>query len=156
MKLSRILGLTLLTLSVVTGVGQADNNLITNGGFETGDFTGWMLTGIDLSHDQVRAQDPHSGTFAAFLGSVGGDSFLSQLFATNPGDSYTLDYFLKSPGGTPNDFAVEIDGVVIPGSTFTNAGAFDYNRVHIHIHSYESVHALEVRCPPRPRLLAAG
>ena len=125
MRIARILGLALLTLSVVSGVGQAAN-LITNGGFETGDFTGWSLAGTDLGHNFVNDVDPHSGTFSAWLGSVGGDAFLSQMFATNPGDSYTLDYFLKSPGGTPNDFAVEIDGVVIPGSTFTDAGAFDY------------------------------
>src|SRR5262249_5454325 len=79
------------------------SNLIVNGGFETGNFSGWTQSG-DLSYTGVDGSLPHSGSFAAYMGPTGSDGFLAQSFATTPGANYTLDYWLESDGGSPNDF----------------------------------------------------
>ena len=58
----------------------AAGNLVTNPGFEKGDFTGWTLAG-NAPHNTVvemagfDSWNPHSGTFFAALGAAGSDNF---------------------------------------------------------------------------------
>jgi hypothetical protein len=76
-----------------------------NGGFEAGNFSGWSRSGnqgftsVTSSPSFVR-----SGTFAAFLGPIGSDGFLSQTLETIPGKPYIVSFSLRSDGGLPNDF----------------------------------------------------
>lgn len=106
--------------SVCDGVG---GNLVTNCGFETGDFTGWTQSGV-LANTGVTNFNPHSGNEAAFLGALGSDGFLSQNVGTN-GTLYHVSFFLFSDGGTPNNFTVSWNGVDI-GPDLVNAGSFPY------------------------------
>src|SRR5271154_972373 len=57
------------------------NNLVTNCGFETGDFTGWSLSGNDVPSelnnlygvegvDPLDGIAPHSGNFQVFIGDL--------------------------------------------------------------------------------------
>jgi hypothetical protein len=91
-------------------------NLISNGGFETGDFTGWTTNITDTVHTGVDGS-PHSGASAAAFGSVnvGTLDTISQTFATTPGDSYTVSYWLMnndlSQSGT--EFKVTWDSTVL-------------------------------------------
>ena len=63
---------SILALVSLLGLGitqSARANLITNGGFETGDFSGWTVFGTD--NDVVGAEPftlPHSGKFQALFG----------------------------------------------------------------------------------------
>ena len=101
-------------------------NLLSNSGFETGNFTGWTQSG-DLSYTGVNTNLPHTGLYSAELGpNSGSDGFLAQSFASTPGSNYTLDYWLQNDGGTPNSFHAMIDGVDVPGSVLTAAPAFGY------------------------------
>lgn len=43
---------------------------ITNGGFETGDFTGWTLGG-NTGYTGVTGSYAHSGNFGAYFGAGG-------------------------------------------------------------------------------------
>jgi hypothetical protein len=98
-------------------------NLITNPGFETGNFNGWIQFG-NVGFTGVDAGLPHSGIFAASLGPVGSLGFLSQTLATTPGQRYDLSFFLESDGATPNQFQVFWNGSLIFDAL--NLTAFDY------------------------------
>ncbi len=70
-------------------------NIVTNGGFETGDFTGWTQGG-NTSFTGVDNFSAHSGNFGAFMGPAGkgGPGSLSQNLATTVGASYELSFFM--------------------------------------------------------------
>jgi hypothetical protein len=94
---------------------SAGQPLVANGGFETGDFTGWTETGGTSFMAVTRtASYVHSGTYGAELGPFRALSYLSQNLATTPGSSYLLSCWLANPkSGTPNQFLVQWNGTPI-------------------------------------------
>ncbi len=80
----------------------AGGNLIANGGFEGG-LTGWSLTG-DLSYSGLRTNIAHTGSNSVAFGTTGGTSRLAQTFATVPGESYQLEFWLRTLGGPQSNF----------------------------------------------------
>jgi hypothetical protein len=74
------------------------NNLVQNGGFETGDFTGWNASG-SLKDLMVsgNAFYVHSGQFGAQLGPYEYTS-LYQNIPTSPGGQYLLSLWLHPDG----------------------------------------------------------
>jgi len=102
--------------------------LVGNGGFESGDFTGWDFQGssnnnfvdsIDTSQYQGGSTIPgvddsrfvHSEIYGAFLGQSGSLAYLSQTLPTLAGDRYLLSFWLVNPApGTPNEFQATWDG----------------------------------------------
>src|SRR5580704_14001113 len=111
-KLVRI-SLAVALLALGTSVLAHAGNLVTNGSFETGDFTGWTVTGdttfvgvCDVS-TCPSGFAPQDGNFAAYFGPVGDTATISQTIATTPGEEYSLSFYLANPvGGTPNYFNV--------------------------------------------------
>jgi hypothetical protein len=125
-KLVRIaLTLTVLVFGTV-GFAHAGSNLVTNGSFETGDFTGWTLSGDTTFTGVCDATTcpggftPEDGNYAAYFGPVGDTATISQSIATTPGDEYSLSFYLANPvGGTPNYFSVTFGN---SSFSFTNFG----------------------------------
>jgi hypothetical protein len=106
-------------------------NLVLNGGFETGDFTAWTLSGSDTKDDFVAGGAdgllPHSGRYLTQLGSTNALGYLSQSLTTIAGAHYLLSLWLDSPDGqTPNAFQVRwnettlFDEMNIPAIGWTN------------------------------------
>lgn len=80
----------LLRAMALAAVPAMAGNIVTNPGFETGDFTGWTVT----SGAAVSTFGPHSGTYdAKFYASVC-CGMISQTLATTAGQSYTFSFWL--------------------------------------------------------------
>jgi hypothetical protein len=89
--------------------------LVTNGGFETGDFSGWTQVG-NFGDCLVKTDTNYlsSGFYGAQMGPVGALSYLSQSITTIPGQTYLLScWFDNQTGKTPNEFQVSWAGTTL-------------------------------------------
>lgn len=105
-RISRAIGGCLVACALLAGTA-ARADAVANGGFETGDFTGWTQHG-DTSFNGVDTLAPHSGQFAGFFGPVGATGGISQLLATTPGAFYDIEFWLKNEA--------DVQGAVVPNS----------------------------------------
>jgi hypothetical protein len=118
---SLLLSVLLATFSMAL---TAKANLIFNGGFETGDFTGWSHTG-NPGATGVSMSYANTDTYGAQLGPVGSDGYLSQTFATVVGDTYAVEFWLSNDGGNPNDFSASFGATTL--LSLTDAPGFGFS-----------------------------
>jgi hypothetical protein len=93
-------------------------NIVVNGGFETGDFTGWTGTG-DNSFSGVQCPGPSSAVFqgncSAFFGPVGTLGGITQTLNTVAGTAYQITFAFLPDGGQTSSFSA-----VFGGNTLVN------------------------------------
>jgi hypothetical protein len=116
MRCARLFGVVGLLL-LLSGKAEALPELVVNGGFETGDFTGWTLVG-DSTYLGVVDYNALSGEYVAELGPMGAASHLTQPVPTTAGAAYVVELFIANLGTAPDDiidnhFSVTFGGTLL-------------------------------------------
>jgi hypothetical protein len=104
-------------------------NLLTNCGFETGNFSGWTQGG-NTGSTVVKsgAFFAHTGNFGAEAGPVGSDGTLSQVLPTVAGTDYQVTVWLANvTNAHTTDFSATFDGVT--GISLVNPAFFPYTEL---------------------------
>lgn len=111
-----------ILFAALASTSNAD--LVTNGGFETGDFSSWSTFG-NLGYTEVNVTAAHSGQFGAMFGAIGSEGGIRQTLTADQNDTIHLSFWLQVDNGAPNSFYVSLDGQQLlsftdaPGATFT-------------------------------------
>jgi hypothetical protein len=148
-----IIVLTVLLAASVPFAHGAD--IVTNPGFETGDLSGWTLSGADSSPQDngiyygVDATDAYSGAFGAYFGPIGGVLTLQQTLSTSPGSGYSLTFWLSQSVNTPpgyvNSFSVVFAGTTLYSQTNLPASSFSESTFDVTASSNSSLLAFNFR-----------
>ena len=118
-------GVLMLAMLSVGSMASA-TELVVNGGFETGDLTGWTQAG-DTSFTGVNAAgtNQHSGSYALDMGPTDGLGYLSQTIATVSGAAYDISFWLASEDDI-SQFDAYFGGTHLLG--LSSPGGFGYTQ----------------------------
>lgn len=87
--------------------------LLVNGGFESGDLSGWaqLPEPLQINRATVVPEFPHSGTYSLHMASDEQMEYISQTVATVPGTPHRLSLWLAlsyRPSNDPHIFLVQL------------------------------------------------
>lgn len=107
-------------------VAPACAQSILNGGFETGDLTGWTQFGNPGGTSVMVCGGgcAQSGMFGVNLGAVGTPGGIEQTLATTAGQTYQVFFWLLNHGGSPSSFTANFGGTTL--LALTDPPAFGY------------------------------
>lgn len=143
--------LTLIAFAAVSSTASAQN-LVTNGSFETGDFTGWTGTGNmgfnGVYCPGIGGYGVQSGNCAAFFGPIGSIGGISQAITTAIGATYSFTFFLSNDGANNNSFAALVNGVTLLSQTNTPQSALVMQSINFTATSASTTIAFNFRDDP--------
>jgi hypothetical protein len=105
-SLPLLLLVTVVLMLVALSSTSAQVNMITNSGFETGDFSAWTIRG-SIVGTSVQQDAAHSGFYGAELGATSLQEINQTVYVTG-GQAYLLSFWLAVYGGANNAFAVTV------------------------------------------------
>lgn len=128
MRLKTLLVIGALVLFVSVAPATFAQNLLTNGSFETGDFTGWTLGGNSGLIEVVTGafyqySGAEDGSYYVVAGPVGSPGSLSQTFSDVAGRNYTFSFWFASVGDNPSSFSAMWDNNTVLSLTNPNTGS---------------------------------
>jgi hypothetical protein len=100
--------LVLLATALIAPNAAWAANSVQNPGFESGDLTGWYVSG-DGANMLVSSVDPHSGTYAFNGSPTGAEGYLNQDFSTLGNNQYNLSFYVDQTDTNGNLFEVTWD-----------------------------------------------
>jgi hypothetical protein len=113
-KINWALGVGVVVAALgISPQASASVNLVVNGGFETGDFTGWTRFGNTSYSGVSNYYLPSQGNYSALFGAVGSLGGISQSFATVSGSDYEVSFDLANGGGPTNEYLVQFGSSVL-------------------------------------------
>ena len=123
MSVRKIWGLGAVAAAALLATSASAANLVVNGGFETGDFSGW--TANPVSYPMYIVTSPvEEGTYAAQItGYASGPDTLEQDIADVAGQSYLLSFWRWQDPGTPNGLDVTWNGSSVHSEVDNSDGA---------------------------------
>jgi hypothetical protein len=107
-------------LAVAVSCAQSlAGNLVTNGGFETGNFDGWTVQAAPSGSSIVVTPGTfRSGAYSAVFGATSGQfDEISQTLPTVPGAAYQLSFWVKNDGTGGDSLQVAWNGVTVYDAT---------------------------------------
>ena len=112
-RMLSLLGATVVALGLTLySAPPANANVVVNGGFETGDFSGWSEFG-DTTFNGVLCGGAPEGSCFAFFGPVGDTGGISQALSLVIGTKYFFSFIFGADGGAPSEFSVSLGGVTL-------------------------------------------
>jgi hypothetical protein len=123
--INKFAAIVALATAVAASQAQA-TSLIVNGGFETGDFTGWTADAVSFPM-YIVTSPVHSGTYAAQIaGFSSAPDTLSQTVTDTASQAYDLSFSRYIGDGRPTvSMTVTWDGATIFSEL--NPGSANYN-----------------------------
>ena len=125
---------TIFAVAALVAAVPATANLVTNGSFETGDFTGFTQfdnTGFSGVTTTFTGVNPTDGSFQAFFGPVGSTGGISQDIATVAGKNYTVSFDLYNFGGATTSEAVSFGGTTLESTVNPPASPYSTHTYHV-------------------------
>ena len=127
MRQKALLAVSALVVVLLVGAPTAFAfDLVTNGSFETSDFTGWNVSAGSLELVVTGPFSAYSGaqdgSFYSVWGNIGGDGQISQSFSDTAGAQYTFSFWFASVGDNPSDFSALWDSTTLLSLTNPNTG----------------------------------
>jgi hypothetical protein len=125
MRLKTLLVIAAFAIFVSLAPMTFAQNLVVNGSFETGDFTGWTQTGLEevVTGPFSVYTGAEDGAFYSVWGNIGGDGNISQSFTDVAGQGYTFSFWFAANGDNPSDFSALWNGTQLLSLTNPTTGA---------------------------------
>jgi hypothetical protein len=136
-KIRTILAVASVAVSTLAGASAAQaDELVVNGGFETGDFSGWSQFG-NTGWTHVGLGTVADGNYSAEFGPVTTVGGITQNLTTVAGGSYLLQFDLQNDGGPGTSFSAQFGGDTV--LSLTNPGGFGYTHYSYNVTAVDAL-----------------